>query len=62
LDHRSVRSLRAEDARLPVRPSSVREYTVDDISQLLESTGFSVVETETYESTFTALGRKPATV
>lgn len=43
-----------------VRPSAVREYTPEDVSQLIEASGFVVVDQATYEATFSVLSEKPA--
>jgi len=56
---RAINALKA--LAVKVRPSAVREYTPDDIAQLLESSGFSVIEHTTYEATFMVLGQKSST-
>ena len=40
-------------------PNAVRQYTPAEIAALLTGAGFEVVETRTYDATFTVLGRVP---
>jgi 2-polyprenyl-3-methyl-5-hydroxy-6-metoxy-1,4-benzoquinol methylase len=56
LRDRAINSLKAFAVKL--RPSSVREYTPDDISKLLVSGGFTNIDHATFEATFTVLGEK----
>jgi len=51
---RAINGLKSLSVKL--RPSSVRKYTPDDISELLETGGFAVIDHATYENTFTVLG------
>lgn len=59
LRDRAINGLKALAVKL--RSSSVQEYTPEDISQLLTSGGFSVVEQANFEATFTVLGEKAGT-
>jgi 2-polyprenyl-3-methyl-5-hydroxy-6-metoxy-1,4-benzoquinol methylase len=56
LRDRTINAMKSLAVKL--RPRAVREYKIQDISRLLEAADFSIIETATYESTFTVLGTK----
>ena len=58
LRDRAINSLKA--LAIKIRPSAVREYTPDDISQLLATAGFAITDQMTYDATFTVVGEKAA--
>jgi 2-polyprenyl-3-methyl-5-hydroxy-6-metoxy-1,4-benzoquinol methylase len=53
---RAINKLKVVVAKL--MKGAVREYRPDDISDLLARVGMAVIETETYDATFTVLARR----